>query len=396
VPAYVQTYATLILEQAMKRRLMELGQYLEGAARNGGSASDLIAEVSRAVGDLERRGVSIKRGPFGLGLGDFLALPDVESEEYADGILGADGGGWITGEEKTGKTMYAIHEALCLSLAMPICGRFTVRKRRRVFFLEEEDPPRRMRGRVHAQLRGLGLDPDDETLREDLNKWFRLEVWAGFSFDDAAMVGRLRSTVEAFEPSVVYLDVLRKMTVRDLNKFDQASTLLASLDELRRAYGVVFRVLHHYRKSQGFRVGRGSQEISGSYVLGAWGESSLFFEPIGRKQGAVRVSVQTKDGAPVPAFRMRIEAAPTSLRLIAEDDVTPADDADEAVFQAVATLPTTEALAGKPGVLRTQVMAAVKKSDKTVRRALDRLTDAGRIMVTGNATKRAALYAVKE
>jgi len=63
--------------------------------------------------------------------------------------------------------------------------------------------------------------------------------------------------------------------------------------------------------------------------------------------------------------------------------------------QTIASLPNTEALAGSPGVLRTAVIAALKKSDKTIRRAIGRLQDAGRILVVGNATRRAVLYAVK-
>src|SRR5262249_42587147 len=162
-----------------------------------------------------------------------------------------------------------------------------------------------------------------------------------------------------------------------------ASRLLAVLDELRRRHGVVFRIVHHFRKVQGFRAGRGSQEIGGSFVLGAWAEASLFFEPIGRKQGAVRVEVQTKDGTPAPPFRLRLGAegpphAPTLLRLHADEDRA-GDDADELIYQAVGTLPKVDGIAGKPGVLIAKIAEAVKRSDKTVRRSLNRLRDAGRV-----------------
>src|SRR5262249_20801371 len=156
--------------------------------------------------------------------------------------------------------------------------------RRRVLMLGEEDSPRRYRARIPALLRGHGLDPDDPHLRDDLDHWFRISVWAGFSFDNPAMLERLRTTIVDFEPAVVYVDVLRKVTLRNLNDSAEASRLLAVLDELRRRHGVVFRIVHHFRKVQGFRAGRGSQEIGGSFVLGAWAEASLFFEPIGRKQ----------------------------------------------------------------------------------------------------------------
>jgi hypothetical protein len=236
-------------------------------------------------------------------------------------------------------------------------------------------------------------------LRAELDAWFRLQVWGGFSFDNAAMIQQLREAIVAFEPAVVYIDVLRKVTLRDLNKADQASALLQVLDDLRRTYGVLFRVLHHYRKAQGFRVGRGSQELGGSFVLGAWAENSLFFEPMGRKPGGpVRVEIQSKDGAPIPAFRLEFETegprhAPTLVRLRAQDDRT-GDDADEVVFQAVATLPKTEPLAGRPGVSVQALAAALKRSDKTVRRSLKRLAEAERLVVSGQAAKGKDLYAV--
>ena len=64
----------------------------------------------------------------------------------------------------------------------------------------------------------------------------------------------------------------------------------------------MWRLVHHYRRQQGRRTGRGSSEIVGGYEIGAWVESSLYFEPIGRTHRAT-VSVQSK-------------AAPSVLKLI--------------------------------------------------------------------------------
>ncbi len=336
----------------------------------------------------------------GIGAGTFIAQTFPPSECFVEGILSSDGGGWIGGEEKAGKSFYALEEALCLALGLTVCGRFAVPRALRVGFFEEEDGPRRVHMRLRALLRGHDLNPDEVAVRETLDRQLLVSVWQGFSLDDAAMLTRLEATIAAWKLEVVYLDVLRKLTTRDLNKADQAGQLLTALDTLRRRYGVLFRILHHFRKQQGFRTGRGSQELGGSYQLGAWGECSLFFEPVGRKQGAVRVEVQTKDGPPVPAFRLTIQSegphyAPTLVRLMVEDDQS-GEDVDELVFAAVATLPKAEPLAGKPGVPREAVIAALKRSDRTVRRAIARLEDAGRILVTGHLTKQKHLYGVKE
>jgi len=64
-------------------------------------------------------------------------------------------------EEKLGKSLHATHEAVCLALKLPVLGLFEVPEQRRVIFIEEEDPPRRVWARVRAILRGIGIDPDN-------------------------------------------------------------------------------------------------------------------------------------------------------------------------------------------------------------------------------------------
>ncbi|HKC82469.1 MAG TPA: AAA family ATPase, partial [bacterium] len=213
----------------------------------------------------------------GQGLGTFLTesanLRPIE--EYIDGLLSSEGSGWIGGEEKLGKSYYMIHEALCLALRLPVLGKFTVPVRRRVLVIEEEDPPRRVRDRVRGLLRGLDLDPDDQAVRDDLDQWFLIQVWGGFTLDDAGWRAKLDQTIQTFKPDVIYLDAVRKVTALNLSRGEEAQTFLDRLDVPRRKYGAIFRVLHHYRKvggGGGFRSGRGSQEIAGSNKLGAWGE----------------------------------------------------------------------------------------------------------------------------
>jgi hypothetical protein len=242
-------------------------------------------------------------------------------------------------------------------------------------------------------------------VRADLDEWFKVEVWAGFSFDSPVMIARLDAALATFRPAVCYLDVLRKMTSADLNKQVESSPLLKVLDDLRRKHGTVFRVIHHYRKLQGgFRSGRGSQEISGSFVLGAWAEQSLFFEPIGRKQGAVMVNVQSKDAPPVPGFQLKIgsegpEHAPTVLRLVAEEpDDSP--EADDKVFHMLATLAEspdmlTEAKRGAAGVAAKTIAPKLGKSTRTVNRALERLCSEERVVLTGTTVHKAKLYRVR-
>ncbi len=399
IAANLSNYIEIVLRDFARRRLIALGRQFAMEASNGGAPEEIVTRAQEELEQLHQRigGVGAVV-PLGIGAGAFLAREYPTTEPYVEGILSSDGGGWIGGEEKLGKTYYALEEALCLALGEPVSGRFAVPWRRRVLFIEEEDSPRRTQQRMKALLRGHGGDPEDLSLLSALDAWFRIDVWSGFTFDAVEMVARLELAIADFRPSVVYIDVLRKVTLRDLNKAVEASALLGTLDQLRRKYGVLFRIIHHYRKAQGFRAGRGSQEISGSFVLGAWAENSLFFEPMARKEGAVKVEIQCKDGPPQPGFRLRIESegpahAPVAVRLIAEP-LGDADSFDDVVCREIAKLETIPAIKGKPGVPFDTLVKATGKSPATVRRSLSRLTDAGRLVITGTAEKQAKLYAV--
>jgi hypothetical protein len=362
----------------------------------------VLTQPDRPDFEWEKANAKERAKPLGMGLGNFLTLAKSlgEPEAYIEGILSSEGGGWIAGEEKLGKSYYALEEALALALQLKVCGRFDVPVRRRVLFLEEEDPKRRASIRLRALLRGHGFDPDDPALLADLDTWFQIDVWSGFRFERKDMVARLQAAIEDFRPAVVYLDVLRKMTSRDLNKADQASALLEVLDAMRRAYGTVFRVLHHFRKTQGPRAGRGSQELSGSYVLGAWAEDSLFFEAVGRKPVVVRIEMQSKDWEPMRPFRLKLYTegprhAPTLARLTVEDDRAEDGGIDEMVYKAIASLPTSPARTGNDGVPIAVIVKHLNTSDKTVRRALKRLTP-DRVMIVGQMSNLADLYGLKE
>ena len=51
---------------------------------------------------------------------------------------------------------------------------------------------------------------------------------------------------------------------------------------------------------------------------------------------------------------------------------------------------------GGPGVAPATIASALKKSEKTIKRSLDRLLDADRVVVTGRTVRQGRLYAVKE
>lgn len=355
-----------------------------------------------AIEDLEAvPKVQLAPRKLATGLGEFLGKEFPPPVPLIEGVIPSEGCGWIAGEEKLGKSFYALEEAICLALGLPVCGKFNVPERQRVLFIEEEDSPRRVKDRIDALLRGHGKDPDDPSVRAELDKWFRVAVWKSFSLDDPDMLLSLVKTLEEFKPRVVYLDALRKMTTRDLNSQQEASKLVNMLDDLRRRHGCVFRILHHYRKGQAHgRMARGSQEIIGSFVLGAWAEVSLFFEPIGRQAGVAKVQVQTKDGMPPEPFKIGIESEgppdrPTIIRLRVEElgKDQKALAFKEKVYGLVNSLEPTDAKSGEPGVgISSLALALGSKVTKGLRDILEALIVEGRVRVVGVGAKGAKLY----
>ena len=329
--------------------------------------------------------------PFAEDAGTFLARTFPPVEVYIESVLTAEGSGFIGGEEKLGKTYYALTELFSLAMGVTLCGRFAVPRRRRVLLIEEEDSPRRTYLRLRAIARGHAFDPDDPGFRADFGSHARISVWQGFTLDDPAWLARLDAELGAFKAEVIYLDVLRKLTLKDLNKADQATPILNALDARRRRFGCVFRLLHHYRKNQGQRMGRGSQEMGGSYVLSAWTEQSVYLEPIGRKGGGTAFDVQQKDGAGSQTLRLVWEATgpahdPTTVRLKLEE-LKPQQAAAEALAERVLVLLQTlppEPSPDGPGVSFPSLLAALRSAkggpgvgESTVRRALKILIETG-------------------
>lgn len=406
----VQRAEEALAQELARRRATVYAIRLPGGSQRHSKVGLDDYLVNHSVSDfrrLDQEKLADRPTPLGISFIDFLSKEFPPADVLVEGLLASDGGGWIGGEEKLGKTFYALEEALCLALKLPVCGRFQVPTQTRVLFIEEEDPPQRVQRRIQQLLRGHEQDPEDFEVQIQLTKYFQLAVWEGFSLDKPEMVTRLEASLMEFQPRVVYLDVLRKLTHKDLNKADEASKLLETLDQLRRKYDVIFRVVHHFRKGQGgYRTGRGSQEISGSYVLGAWGENSLFFLPISKTQGTARVEIQRKDAAGLPPFKLTLESSgeqdtgdETVMRLVAHDLDQKAHEAElkEQVYDAIQACPKTQALKGRDGVTLKAICQHLKRlSGKPVRKALEDLVQDKRIEHVGTAPHNADLWDVLE
>jgi hypothetical protein len=393
--AHLLSYGAIVREKALLRDLIRIGSTLVGRAY----ADDLeVLPVAMAELDaLARRWAGFAR-PLGEPLGAFLEREFPPTEPVVEVFFPRLDDGFIAGEEKLGKTIYALYEALCVALARPLFGRYGVSQPRRVLFLEEEDGVERVWLRVRALLLGLGLDPDAADLRATLDVRFRLAVLEGFRLGEPAQVDRLVACLRDHRPEIVYADALVDLADDDVMMPEVAARLIRQLRRLRREYGCAFRLVHHYRRQTGPRLGRGSQEMAGPYPLRAWPTQSIFFDPVGRT-GRATLTIQSKDSSPRHPFVLEIKAegpehAPTVLRLTVTEDAgeSRAARTDERVLAQLSTVPPEPAQAGGPGVSLKTLAASLKVSRDTVKRAVERLLADGRATKAGVARKNAALY----
>ncbi|ULA61621.1 MAG: hypothetical protein LZF60_340162 [Nitrospira sp.] len=335
-----------------------------------------------------------------IGLGSFLSKQVSVSAPLIRELLPAEANGWIAGEEKLGKTLYALEEALCLALGRSVCGKFEVPERRKVLFIEEDDSPQLVKTRIDAFLRGYGLDPDDKAVRKELDEWFFVAAWTRFSLDDPGWVVSLDRTIDRFRPRIVYIDALFKVTAQDIYSPRDTAKIVNVFDDLTRKYGCNFRIIHHFRKGQGHgRSGRGSQELNGSFVLGAWAQTSLFLEPRGKKYGEAKLSVQTKLGPPPEPFKLVIESegpseAPKVYRLRVEslDKESKAGVAEDTIYNLLGTLPHEPAVEDEAGISKLALVKASGFTDGTARAVLGALVNKGKAKHVGTAKQNAKLY----
>jgi hypothetical protein len=363
-------------------------------------ADDYAAATGAGADDFEALPrVSLDPQPIGQSLATFLAQEFAEPEPMIEGIFPTAGNGVIGGEEKLGKTFYMLAEALAIGLGLPLFGRYEVPRSRRVLILEEEDNPRRTWQRLRALLRGYGVPLDEPQVCQALEQQICIAVFEGFRLDSPPMVARLVARLELLKPEIVYADPFRKLTTQALGKPEVMGPLLGFMDTLSRGYGFAWRLVHHYRRQQGARTGRGSSEIVGGYEMGAWVESSLYFEPIGRSHRA-RLTVQSKDAPSDLHLLLTIETegpphAPTLVRLLAEEDAgqSKADETDQRTLEALQAVPASPAKRGTPGVTVRALAEYLKVSVETVRRSLERLVAGKRAGLSGAGDKNATLYA---
>lgn len=290
-----------------------------------------------------------------------------------DQLFSIGSSGFIAAEPKVGKSWIALELSYCLTTGEPFLGRFAVPKIRRVLFIEEEDPERRMLRRFKRLLNGQAgrKHPSDD--------YYRYVCRSGFRLDDAEWMAKLRADLGTYHPDVTVLDVFNKLHLKDENNQAEISAILHDLGALTREYGTAFIIVHHYRKSGGIgQSSRGNQMLRGTSALAGYAECSLYLRK-GKGKNVIVCEPESKDAPELEAFEIRIEDTDNGgTRLIAAETATRAKEvADED-----AALEAIDALSADGRDVEAAAVGEVTGWDRSkASRVLNRLVSIGRLDV---------------
>ena len=302
-------------------------------------------------------------GRFTFPLSQLLSVPDEPIPYIADKLLVAGANGFIGGEPKSLKSWLALYLALCLSLGVPVFGRYLVSQRVRVLLISEEDGERRVRWRIRKLLKGLGREPPPD-------EYFRFSIKAGVMLDDSAWIERLRGELAEYRPGIVIGDVFELMHSKDGDRRAEMKPVFQNLDRLRENFGCSFLLADHFKKATVGASRRGGQRLSGTVGKHAFGECSLYLFPA---QGANRVRVETelKDG-PSEVFGLTLEDTEDGGVVFTWQ----AEAADREGEMKAKALAAVEGLAGDGSWLTAKVIAdAMGVAPNTATKYLNPLVD---------------------
>jgi AAA domain len=209
--------------------------------------------------------------------------------------------GLLLGPDKSGKTFYALEEAICLASRQKVLGVFAVPTPRRVLYISEEDTHARLQRRVYDILEVHGsADPVAEC--KALMATGALTIYIGnqIRLDDESHMTKLEGVLRDAAIDVLYLDALGKMTKQQISHDHDAGRLVELFSRLE-ATGASLRIVHHTSKNKrhGWTPDTATvRDASGHHAFADWGRSSLLFS----RRKAVEIAPKPHEVIEVPSL----------------------------------------------------------------------------------------------
>ena len=309
---------------------------------------------------------------------ELLADKLPEEEWLIDRVIPSEGFVFIAGAEATGKSFYTLTIANSLVTGVDWLGKFPVKKKVKVLFIDKENTRRR----IQSRLRGLGItDPD--------NMIYRVKYPHFFELADEKEADGLSHFAKSLARKVQKLDIglliIDSFTDVMIGNENAAGDVQGFFDAMRRLFpNRAILVLHHESKpapgvprtsSQRFR---GSTNITAQIVVG------FRVEAVPKENGEFTME-QTKSGdaEKIHKFKitMKVEDVyehPGKTKVTALEYAGEVFDAETKLLEAMEII--NDALSDSPIMSRSSLIDICQgegQSEATTRRALKQLVADG-------------------
>lgn len=324
-------------------------------------------------------GASPHREPTVLTWSEYRTKTPPDIEWLVRGLIPAHGFNVIGSTPKAGKTWFLSLLAISCATGKPFLGRFIVTEPVRVHFLALEGSAPALRHRIGCLARGMGIDPDDDLLGENLFIDYKPK---GANLSEAPYAAWYCEEVQRIDARLCLIDTVRRAArIRESGAgVEDLQVLGENLSPLKNDRSVLFA--HHARKLQTAQQG-GTwspplERLSGS---GDWGGLVEVGIVLDRKKGTewrdTRFEIDGRDINSHAPMRILYEgegSGPEGMLSYVDELTVRIEEADEETSDEGGTLKADEVsawLAGRPKVQAraSEIAEAFGVHKRTVQRA---------------------------
>lgn len=300
-----------------------------------------------------------------------LDEPDTARRWLIEKLWARAGVGIIGGAPKCCKSWLGLDLAVSVASGTPCLDSFHVQEPGSALVYMAEDAAAVVKQRLAGLCRHRGLDLEALPIFVITAPSVRLDL--------AQDQRRLALTVRRHAPRLLLLDPFVRLHRVNENQAGDVSAILGYLRELQRAHDLAVAVVHHARKNG--VPSSGGQSLRGSSDFFAWVDTALSLR---RQRLQLVLSVEHRAAAaPEPATLALVGTErDMHLAIVAAEPPGPADspvsaDVDAAILHALDR-------AGKEGLPRASLRAALRVRNERLGEALTRLAASGRIARHGD------------
>ena len=285
------------------------------------------------------------------------------------------GVGMIGGLPKSHKSWLGLDVAVSVASGTPCLDTFVVSDPGGVLLYMAEDAAPLVKARLLGLCRHRGLDLKALVIHVITAPTLRLDLLPDQH--------RLAQTVRCLAPRLLILDPFVRLHQANENQAGEVAPILGYLRALQRAHNLAVIVVHHSRKN-GSATGGLSLRGSGDFF--AWVDTALSLR---RRQHTLVLSVEHRAAAAPDPLTLALLGTEQDMHLgivSAEGPAAPpiTADLDALILDALEH-------AGRDGLARASLRAAVRVRNERVGEALTRLAAAGEVTRRGDSWVRVPL-----